>query len=127
MSHFTRVRTTLAEREHLLAALDDLGHAHEEGAVEIRGYQGNRTTVEIKVPTANAGYDVGFVRTGGAYEMVADWWGIRDIDRDELVAALTRRYAYHATKATLEREGFGLVSEETEVDGRVHLVLRRMA
>jgi hypothetical protein len=126
MSHFTRLRTKLAEREHLLAALGDLGYAYEQGQVEIRGYQGKRAKVDVKVATSNAGYDIGFARRGGAYEVVADWWGIRDIDRDEMVGALTRRYAYHATKASLEREGFGLVSEEAGVDGRVHLVLRRM-
>ncbi len=131
MSHFTRIATKLVDRRHLLAALDDLGFAYEEGDVAIRGYQGNRTKVAIRVPTSHSGYDIGFVPTGadgdGPYELVADWFGIRDIDRNELVAVLTRRYAYHATRESLEREGFGLVSEEQEVDGRIHLVLRRMA
>lgn len=129
MSHFTRIATKLVERRHLLAALTDLGYAYEEGNVQIRGYQGNRTRVAIRVPTSHAGYDIGFARAGpdGPYELVADWFGIRDIDRHDLLAALTRRYAYHATRESLEREGFGLVSEEQEVDGRIHLVLRRLA
>jgi hypothetical protein len=126
MSHFTRIKTKLVEREHLLAALDDLGYAYEEGSVQIRGYRGYRQAVEIRVPTKNPGYDIGFTRGDGAYDLVADWYGIRDIQQKQLVADLARRYAYHATKASLEREGFGLVSEETDVDGRVHLVLRRM-
>ncbi|MDQ3462093.1 MAG: DUF1257 domain-containing protein [Actinomycetota bacterium] len=85
MSHFTRLRTKLAEREHLLAALGDLGYAYEQGQVEIRGYQGKRAKVDVKVATSNAGYDIGFARGEGAYEVEADWWGIRDIDRDEMV------------------------------------------
>jgi len=126
MSHFTRLQTRLVEREHLTAALGDLGYRYQEGEVEIRGYGGNRTSVEIKVPTSNAGYDIGFARGESGYDMVADWWGIHDINRDELLASLTRRYAYHATRASLAREGFDLVSEQTQTDGRVHLLLRRM-
>lgn len=126
MSHFTRLKTKLVEREHLTAALTDLGYRYQEGEVEIRGYGGNRARVEIKVPTSNAGYDIGFARGTDGYELVADWWGIHDINRDELLASLTGRYAYHATRATLAREGFALASEQTHEDGRVHLLLRRM-
>jgi uncharacterized protein DUF1257 len=126
MSHFTRLKTKLVERQHLTAALTDLGYTYQDGEVDIRGYGGNRARVDIKVPTANPGYDIGFAQGKDGYEMVADWWGIADIDRDELIASLTRRYAYHATRASLEREGFGLVSEEAQADGRIHLVLRRV-
>jgi len=127
MSHFTTIKTKLAERQYLLAALTDLGYAYREGQVQIRGYGGNRTTAEIAVATSNPGYDIGFTPGQDGYQLVADWWGIRDIKQDELVAALTRRYAYHAARASLEREGFALVSEESEIDGRIHLVLRRVA
>jgi hypothetical protein len=128
MSHFTRLETKLVDRAHLLAALTDLGYTYEEGDVEIGGYNGRRTKVDVKVPTSNPAYDVGFVREGDRYELVADWLMLRNVvDRNQLLAAVTRRYAYHATIENLQREGFGLVSEEQEVDGRVHLVLRRMA
>jgi hypothetical protein len=127
MSHFTRIKTKLAEKEYLLAALDDLGYRYQDGAVQIRGYAGKRTPVEIAVPTSNPGYDIGFAPGDGGYHLVADWWGIRDIDQNQLIASLTRRYAYHAARASLEREGFALVSEESQAGGRIHLVLRRIA
>ena len=127
MSHFTRLKTRLADKEHLLAALTDLGYSHQEGSVQIRGYGGNLQAAEIKVATSSPGYDIGFARGDEGYELVADWWGIRDISQEELVAALTRRYAYHASVASLGREGFALVSEETEAGGQIHLVLRRVA
>ncbi len=128
MSHFTRIETKLVDRNHLLAALTDLGYRYEEGDVEIGGYNGQRTKVDIKVPTAKAAYDIGFVREADRYELVADWLMLRNVvDRNELLAAVTRRYAYHATLDRLQQEGFGLVTEEREADGRVHLVLRRMA
>lgn len=126
MSHFTRVRTKLVERRFVLAALDDLGLAYEVGDVSVRGLGGATVKAEIRVPTPDPRFDIGLVQEDGAYHLVADWFGVKDWTQDSLVAGLTRRYAYHAARETLEREGFGLVTEEVAEDGRVHLVLRRM-
>ena len=130
MSHFTRIQTQMVDRAYLVHALEDLGLAFEEGAQAVRGYGGQRTNVELRVPTRSPGYDIGFrkaPRAGGeaAYEIVADWWGIRDVNRDSLVQRLTQRYAYHAARDQLEAQGFTLVSEERQADGQVHLLLRR--
>jgi hypothetical protein len=127
MSHFTRIKTRMVDRAFLLAALRDLGHVPEEGPVEARGYNGIRTSVEIKVPTRQAGYDIGFRQTADGYEVVADWYGIRGIEQKDFVQRLQQRYAYHAARARLQEQGFSLVSEESQADGRVHLVLRRLA
>jgi len=98
MSHFTTIKTQIVAKEQLKQALEDLHLAYEEGAVDIRGYGGNRTRVEIRVPTRSPGYDLGFRKQGDAYELVADWWGIKDIKQDEFLQQLTQRYAYHVAK-----------------------------
>jgi len=126
MSHFTRIKTQMVEREYLKRALKDLGYAWEEGNVEVRGYGGRRTRVEIKVGAGSRGYDIGFRKAGSAYEIVADWWGIRGISREEFPQQVTQRYAYHAARAKLEEQGFALVSEEVQEGERIHLLLRRM-
>ena len=127
MSHFTRLKTKMTVREHLTGALEDLGYQCEEGDVEIRGYGGNRTKVQIRVPTTSAGYDIGFTERGGSYALIADWWGIEDVQPEAFVRDLTKRYAYRAARATLEKQGFALVDEEVAEDGRLHLTLRRTA
>ena len=131
MSHFSRIRTQMVEKEPLLAALADLGYAYEEGDVEIRGWLGRRVRVEIKIPSRNPGYDVGFRKQGApgaeAYECVADWYGVRGISQERFLRELAQRYAYQVARAKLEEQGFTLVNEETQKDGRIHLVLRRMA
>lgn len=127
MSHFTRIKTQIVEKKYLMQALRDLNYAYEEGDVKIRGFGGNRTGVEIKIPTGNRGYDIGFRKSGGAYELIADWYGIHDIDQGQFVRKVTQRYVYLVTKEKLEEQGFTLVAEEVERDGRVHLTLRRMA
>jgi hypothetical protein len=117
----------MVEPEYIIAACHDLGFRCRQGAAEIRGYGGARTQVEIAMPTANQGFDIGFRRAGEHFEMVADWWGIGDINQQELLRQLTQRYAYRATRAQLAKQHFELVRETKETDGRLHLVLRRLA
>ncbi|HZY87112.1 MAG TPA: DUF1257 domain-containing protein [Gemmataceae bacterium] len=125
MSHFSRIKTRMVERQHLLAALRDLGHTPEEGDVKARGFGIGKAKVEIKVPT-KSGYDIGFRHTEQGYEVVADWWGVKGTQQKDFLQKLQQRYAYHAARAKLEEQGFTLVSEEQE-GGRIRLVLRRMA
>ena len=42
MSHFSRIKTRMVERQHLLAALRDLGHTPVEGDVKARGFFGDK-------------------------------------------------------------------------------------
>lgn len=126
MSHFTHIKTRMVEKAHLLTALKDLGYAPVEGLVEIRGYLGERTRAEIKIATDNPEYDIGFRKAGDAFECVADWYGLKKFDRQGFLDRLMQRYAYHATRAKLEEQGFAIASEEVHKDGRIHLVLRRM-
>jgi hypothetical protein len=51
---------------------------------------------------------------------------IREPRQQPLVEQLSQRYAYHATKAKLEEQGFTLVTEENQQDGRIHMVVRRI-
>ena len=127
MSHFTRVKTQMVEQKYLVQALQELGYVPEIGNVEIRGFAGKRTPVAIKIPTKNLGYDIGFQKSGEAYEIVADWWGIHGINKNTFQQEVTQRYAYHAALGKLEEQGFALVSEESQTGGRIHLTLRRMA
>lgn len=124
MSHFTRVRTQIMELAYLKQALDDLEYRYEEGRLKIRGFAGRKTPVDLKIHTK--GYPIGFRKAGNAYELVADWWGVRGVNQQTFLQEITRRYAYHAAREKLEAQGFSLVSEEVEEDAQIHLVLRRM-
>lgn len=127
MSHFTSIRTQMMESQWIQAGLRDMGYSPIAGPVSVRGYSGGKTSAEFKISTPSNKYDIGFRKSAKAYEIVADWWGIQGIKQAQFVSQLTQRYAYHATKAKLEEQGFSLVSEETQEAGQIHLVLRRMA
>jgi hypothetical protein len=127
MSHFTKIKTQMVVKEYLIAALESLGYAWEEGDLTIRGFAGARTPVELRVPTRSRGYEIGFRKQGEAYEIVADWWGIKETSAQAFQQQLARQYAYQAARAKLEAQGFALVNEEKGADGRLHLVLRRVS
>ncbi|NLD38200.1 MAG: DUF1257 domain-containing protein [Desulfatiglans sp.] len=125
MSHFTKIKTRLIKKEHLIMALQDLGYEVNEGKVQIRGYEGQETEVDIMIPTKNRGYDLGFKKEGDAYELVADWYGIQDIKPESFLKHVQQKYAYHAVKERMEEQGFELVEEENEEDNTIHMTLRR--
>jgi len=125
LSHITRIKTQIMEKDFLLRALDDLGYQHEEGDLNISGFGLNKTRVDIKI-SMRLSYDIGLRHTPNGYEIVADWWGVRGVNQKDFTNRLMQRYAYHTTRAKLEKQGFSLV-EETARDGKIHLTLRRMA
>ena len=125
MSHFTRMKTKLVEKRHLINALKKLGYKPEEGRVEIRGYGGQKTEVEIKISTKNEGYDMGFRKNGGVYELIADWHGIRDIVPDNFVNQVQQQYAVSAVTERMKEQGFDIVTQENLPDKSIHLTVRR--
>jgi len=126
MSHFTHIKTTMVEKGLIISALKDMGYVIKDGNAQIRGFGGKKTDVEIRISTGNFSYDIGFRKSEDAYELVADWWGVKGINKDEFLRNVTQRYAYNAAVSKLQEQGFSLVSEEGKIGNKVHLVLRRM-
>ncbi len=125
MSHFTKIKTKLIKKEHIVNALRDLGFQPKEGIVEIRGYNGIKTKVDVMAPTKNRGYDIGFKKDGETFELVADWYGIDDINSEKFLEQVQQRYAYHAVTSRMAEQGFEVVEEENEEDKTIHLTVRR--
>lgn len=134
MSHFTRMKTLIVEREALVQALADVGFAEvevHETAENLRGFLGDRRaqTAEVIIRRRHIGKlsnDIGFKRRDdGTFEAIISSFDRRRFSQTWL-NQLTQRYAYHAARAKLEEQGFALVSDEVEKNGRIHLVLRRV-
>ena len=125
MSHFSRIKTQMVDQEFLINALKDMGYQPEEVEKEIRSYSGRTTRVEISI-SLKFGTEIGFRKLDDHYEIVGDWWGALGTKQKEFTEKLLQRYAYHASRARLEAQGFSLVSEETDDTGQIRLTLRRM-
>ncbi|MBN2374118.1 DUF1257 domain-containing protein [bacterium] len=135
MSHFTKVKTTIAQKKYLRMALDDIREKYrcevfEGNPVYVRGWNGQKTACEIRLDLHNGGYDIGFQKEQEVYSMVADWWQggpLHNFPQRTFIDNLTQRYAYHAAKEELSLKGFSLKDERVEENGAIRLTLRRLA
>jgi hypothetical protein len=134
VSHFTTLRTQITDTDALVAALADMGYdeveVHDE-AQPLIGYLGDtrRQRAHVIVRRRHVGRvsnDIGFERQADGHFTAV----ISDYDRprhgEAWLARLTARHAYHAAATTLAAQGFDLVDEQTDRDGTVRLVLRRV-
>ncbi len=126
MSHFSRIQTQFIEKEYIKQAIKDLGFTYEEGEQVVSGFGGQKTPVDIRIKLPLS-YDIGLRKKGSSYEIVADWFGVRGINREDFTHRLSQRYAYHAAREKLEQQGFSMVEEKVEETGQIRIVLRRMA
>jgi hypothetical protein len=125
MSHFSTLKTALVDKRLLLKALDELGIEYEEGDLGVKGFEGT-TRCEIRIPTDQEEYDIGFRLNGTSYEMVGDFNMMGDFDREDFLGALTQRYAFCAVHDQLGAD-FQVVEEHQESDNTIHVLLRKMA
>lgn len=125
MSHFSRIKTQLADKDLLIQALKALGFTPEEGDLLLHGFGGQHTPVEILVKLPQS-FPIGFRKSGDFFEIIADWSGVRGIQAKEFTQSLLQRYAYLATRQKLEAQGFTLVEEQIASTGEIRLLLRRM-
>lgn len=129
MSHFSTVKTELRDRDALVAALGDMGHAPREGAQPVRGYRGQTVTAELVVSQPN-GADIGFRLNpdSGSYELVTDLelWK-QPVPVERFLAQLSQRYALRSILAATAEEGFQVSEQTNHLDGSIELVVTRWA
>jgi hypothetical protein len=117
MSQIVRIRiqkTQMKDKELLMQAIQDAGYTCEQQKPSLFGFR-----AEIRI----LGRQIGFNKRGEFYEMVSN----RESNVAQVLQDISQRYIYRLTRQKLEAQGFAVASEETQKDGRIHLVLRRMA
>jgi hypothetical protein len=130
MSHFSRVKTRIKNREILIQCLQEMGYTVQVGG-SLKGYQQEKS-VDLAIQLEK-GYGVGFsLGSDGSYDIVADWWGIKDNMKNRLVRGLEARVCQiqqeYALKTVLEqtqKQGYSVAEKQVEKDGRIRIVLRR--
>ena len=134
MSHFTRLRTTLRDRDTLAAALRAAGYAAVEmhdSPQPLHGWGGQAAKAEVIVRRASipghAYGDFGFARQpDGSFAVVID---SMDNNRNGpgWLPELTQAYGHAAALRYAEEHGYDIVTDEVEGDGTRRLTLRRYA
>lgn len=126
MSHFTRVRTKVKNREQLIQALENLGYTVEERA-EVRGWRGRTERADVVVRLEGK-YDIGFKRANRqqAFEVVADWFGV-SLEQDAFTNAVQQEYALVGAEVQARKAGWSNLKRHRQEDGTVVLRGRRVA
>jgi len=136
MSHFSKIQTKISNKEYLISALNKMHYQFKVGNHQCRGYQGITEPVEILIELPNNSYNIGFTQKNGYYELIADWYGIKDINSSHLISNLEseivkienkikQQYAYETTIKSLADKGF-FIDEEKNANGEIHIKLRRL-
>jgi hypothetical protein len=126
MSQVVVIKTQMMEKTFLARALQDLGYTLQQGPLRLRGPLVTGVEVECNLTTPS-GHEIGFRKGAQGYEILARWNQMPDLDEARFTQQVTQRYAYHVARSKLQEQGFSLVAENRQADGRIHLVLRRMA
>jgi Protein of unknown function (DUF1257) len=105
MSHFSTLRTKIADAEILKTSLRDLG-INVKIEADVRGYNGQRLRADI-VATLEGDYDLGWSRNAdGSFDLIADLWGVaKKHNQTELINSINQKYAINRTLNEVRRPG----------------------
>jgi len=99
MSHFSTLRTKVADAAILKSSLQDLG-IEVKSEADVRGYNGQRIRAEL-VAVLEGDYDLGWSRNAdGSFDLIADLWGVaKKHNQTELINAINQKYAVNKSLA----------------------------
>ena len=126
MSHFTKLKTKIIDKECLLKALRNLNYTFEENST-IRGYN-RRTRKGNVVIKTNGEFDVGFVRNSNqeSFQILADWYGAAQAigsNRRDFVNTIQKEYATTKVLHELRKKGYRIRSRSINDTGEIKLLV----
>merc|ERR1711871_1672591 len=123
MSHFTKVQTSLKDKDMLVKTLTDMGAkvSVSDDLMTVRGYDDETEKAHIVIEQPN-GKDLGFRSSENGFELVADlqFWEMA-VPADVFLEKLTQRYALNTVTKATEAAGFQLVSAKNTADGSIKI------
>jgi hypothetical protein len=122
MSHITKVKTRLKDGVVLRSVLENLGYTVKETGALINRHE--RTKVEFTAATNRL--VIGFNRTDeyGCYEIYADWYGK---PKAKILGEIFQNYSREKVIKMARIKGFSVVQNKVDQNGRIEMVLRKVA
>jgi len=126
MSHFTKLKTKILDKNCLLKALRNLNYVFEENST-IRGY--NRRTRKCNIVIKTSGeYDIGFVRKTNdkPFQILADWYGAAQAigcNRRAFMNKVQKEYATTKVLHELRKKGYRIKSRSISDTGEIKLLV----
>ena len=125
MSHITRVKTQITDRDVLLETLKELGYQYEEDCRMCVGRQ--RPLLMDVVIREGRGYRIGLKRIKGQGVFKVYYIGISPEQQRQFHNRLLQHYARRKILKEARARNYVLVHERACEGNRVRLVLRRVA
>jgi len=120
MSHFTRIRIELKEKEQIKKALQELGYKIKENAV-LTGYGNRKTKAEILAE--KPGVTFGLNCQNGAYELTADWY-LNQEKEHTVISELKQQYAFVCVKEQVEKMyGYRIENIAKDENGNIRILV----
>jgi hypothetical protein len=132
MSHFTTVKTKIENLGRLKTVLTDLNLSYVEPSASVKllinGWNKSQEEVILKIKTG-CKYDVGVIANeNGSLDLVADWWGVETgtgISQEDFIGRITQKYAYSTIMEKIRAKGYDVVSEGTDENQSIRIVVRK--
>ncbi|MFW9906828.1 MAG: DUF1257 domain-containing protein [Candidatus Thorarchaeota archaeon] len=127
MSHFTKLRTKMTDKECLIKTLSNLNYNVLENST-IKGYGGRTRKGDIVIKTRGT-YDVGFIKSSldGSFEIIADWYGAArtiGMSRGDFLKEVQKEYAVTKVLQEIRKKGYRLKSRQyLENTGEIKLLV----
>lgn len=128
MSHFTKLKTKILDKNCLLKALQKMNYNVQEDST-IRGYNG-RTRKGALVIKTNGPFDAGFIKKSETdpFELIGDWYAghlAKELgyNRNKFTNAVQKEYSVIKVMDELKKKGFRLKSRYVTETGEIKLVV----
>ena len=126
MSHFSRIKTKITDKDFLIKALNSLGYSAQENVLlHIEGDHGlDHADEHVEVAVM---HDVGFKKINdGTFQLIAEldtWEEPFPIER--FLQKVTQAYAKCIVEDTVQAQGFEVVTESKSVDNTIEIVAEK--
>ena len=118
MSHFSKIKTRITNKKYLVEALKKMNY-EILNQTKCRGYSGNTIDADIVIKVPDTDYNIAFVKNNKNYDLVADWYGIKNVNSSKIVTEIEtnitiienkikQQYAYNNTIEKLKDKGFSI-------------------
>lgn len=127
MSHITKVKTRLKDKQILCETLKKIGYHLHEGGVIISAYR-SRQRQKVEMVAEKNGKRLGFRRSvsdDNCYEILADWETQKG-GREEIVNEIFQIYSSEKVIKTARLKGYSLMQNRTNRNGQIEITLRKV-
>jgi len=123
MSHFSKIKTKIKNKDNLIKALLTLGYQVDlnQQLDNPEGHNHPKLLADISI-----GDSMGFVWTGGTFEFVTDvqMWD-KSIPIKRFLEKITQHYALVTLSNKSKDEGFEIVSQTTNMNNAIELEVEK--